>query len=100
MDIGCRVQPVEHVLGVWAVPARGVGGMGEADSARCPVDILPAERMCQGWQILVLQAQQDCEVLQAVVKPTWVKPNKKQCPTVLFPVERVRRDENPGPVAK
>ena len=32
---------------VWAEPVRGVGGMGEADLVRCPVNILPAERVCQ-----------------------------------------------------
>ena len=50
------VQPVERVSRVWVVPVRGVGSMGEEDSARCLVDILPAERACQGWQTLVLQA--------------------------------------------
>jgi hypothetical protein len=65
------VQPVERIIRIWVVFARGVDGMGEADSARCPVNILPAERVCQGWQTPVLQAQQDFEAPQAVVKSTW-----------------------------
>ena len=69
------MQPVEHAHRVWVVPVKGVGGMGEADLIRCPVNILPAERVCQGWQTLVLQAQLDCEALQAAVKPSRVKPN-------------------------
>ena len=60
---GCN--PSSAYSGVWVVSVRGVGGMGEADSARCPVDILSAERIYQGWQILVLQAQRDCKALQA-----------------------------------
>ncbi len=44
---------------------------GEADSARLPLDILPAERVYQGRQTLALQAQRDCEVLQAAVEHTW-----------------------------
>ncbi len=37
---------------------------------------------------------------EAAVKPTWVKPHKKQCPTTLFSVERVHKDVNPGPAGE
>jgi hypothetical protein len=50
-----RVQPVKCIYRVRVIPLRGVGGMGEANPARCPVNILLAERVCEGWQTLVFQ---------------------------------------------
>ncbi len=55
--------------------------------------VQPVERSERGW----VACFRGVGGMDAAVKPTWVKPNKKQCPTALFPVERVHRDVNPGP---
>ena len=41
----------------FGLPLPGVNGLGEAESEECPVNILPAERVCHGWQTPVLQAK-------------------------------------------